>query len=883
MNLLCHFLVQENYSTSRGMKRSATRSIASYFTKSTKIEIHSLPNDIPVIEVLEKQTDNSDKTVSKHPNFVTSEKNDTEPLSPSSTRPDVGDTLSNDSPSCSMCSKCPTSQSPICEVSLPAESKVSTRFKEDIGLYVGKTTIIDDYTKRTLLQDPWQPPNDYSFPFSTHNKQGKVERRYFQKKHLNDHHWLVLSDAHRGLYCKYCVLFASETGGIQSNSVLNTFVKTPLTSFGKLTGKDGALTLHASRKYHMNAVQAGQDFLLNYSKPHLDISNQLCSQRMEQVVENRKRLHPIIETVLLCGRQNISLRGHRDDGKLTVEEPLANDGNFRALLRYRISAGDEILSKHLETTSCKATYISKSTQNELIECCKEEIQNVILSRAKRAGFYAIIFDETTDAAHIEQLSLSLRYTHEGGIREDFLTFLDAYDSIREDDEESNERRLTGVALGHCVVDLLKHFSLPLENCVGIGTDNCSVMASDVKGAVQTIIKSCPNAKRCPCFNHSLNNSLMKTSKVVSIRNTISTMKRIIKFANGSSKRAKLFKNHLGKFFSGLCETRWVEKHDGIIQFQESAHKIVQTLQEITKWKDSSSSSEAFSLIKSMSDADFVVSMACLSEFLSVTRPLSLVLQTPSLDLKNACDALCDTLNVLKSYQSSSDIRFSDLFAKAVKVAYELGAEIQMPRTAVRQTFRENFPASSPEEYYRKAIFVPFLDHLITDLQDRLPEETLKVFNFNLLLPSVVVENTSTENTLANVQNLAELYTCFLGNSTASFLGEFKIWQESWRRRKNEKFPIPQTAIESLQQCNGQLYPGIRLLIQVLATLPVSVATAERSFSTLRRLKTWLRTRMAEERLTGLALLHTHLDIHVDVERIIERFSKMKNRKLEFVL
>ncbi|XP_011687075.1 PREDICTED: 52 kDa repressor of the inhibitor of the protein kinase-like [Wasmannia auropunctata] len=291
---------------------------------------------------------------------------------------------------------------------------------------------------------------------------------------------------------------------------------------------------------------------------------------MAQVLEHRNRLRLIIETILFCGRQNIPLRGHRNDGKLTIrEKPLINEGNFRALLTFRATAGNETLKKHLENTFSRATYISKTTQNEIIECCKEEIQNHILARVKKVRAYSILFDETTDVAHIEQISLSLRYIHEENIREDFLTFADIYDSIREEDIKKNKRRFTGVALGHCMVDLLKKFELSLKNCVGIGTDNCSVMASDLKGAVQEIIKSCPNAKRCTCFNHFLNNSLAKTAKVISTRNAIDTMKSVIRFSNASFKRTSVFKKHIGGSFSGFCETRWIEKHDSILQFEDS--------------------------------------------------------------------------------------------------------------------------------------------------------------------------------------------------------------------------------------------------------------------------------------------------------------------------
>ncbi|CAF4586495.1 unnamed protein product, partial [Didymodactylos carnosus] len=42
---------------------------------------------------------------------------------------------------------------------------------------------------------------------------------------------------------------------------------------------------------------------------------------------------------------------------------------FRALLRYRVDAGDEMLKEHLISAPQNATYISKTTQNELINCC----------------------------------------------------------------------------------------------------------------------------------------------------------------------------------------------------------------------------------------------------------------------------------------------------------------------------------------------------------------------------------------------------------------------------------------------------------------------------------------------------------------------------------
>lgn len=86
-------------------------------------------------------------------------------------------------------------------------------------------------------------------------------------------------------------------------------------------------------------------------------------------------------------------------------------------------------------------------------------------------------------------------------------------------------------------------------------------------------------------------------------------------------------------------------------------------------------------------------------------------------------------------------------------------------------------------------------------------------------------------------------------------------------------------------CDEDIFPTIRTLLQVLATLPVSVASAERSFSTLRRVKTWLRSRMTEDRLSALCLINVYnkIDILDQIDHIIDIFASLKHRRLEFVL
>lgn len=499
------------------------------------------------------------------------------------------------------------------------------QFSSDIGCYLGQQ-IIDDFTKAMLLERHWTPPSNYIFPYSVVTKNGKPAKKYAQRSHLEKFHWLALSHKDQGLYCKYCFLFVSGLGGsYQTNTLLGRLVKAPLQAFDDLLGKNGALLKHQQNHYHQKSVEVGKNFLRAYHQPEFEVANQVCTQRKNQIKENRERLRPIVSSIIFCGRQNISLRAHRDDGMFLHPDtdadkgPVANDGNFRALLRFRVDSGDLNLRHHLETASSNATYISKTTQNHLIAACKDEIQETILARVRNARFFSILFDETTDVSATEQLSLSFRYLHNGQIREDFITFCDAYEEIRSKEacgSESGERRLTGVNLAHIVEDLCKKFNIDLKYCVGIGTDSCSVMASDSKGAVQELIKTAIHAKRCPCSNHILNNSLARSSTVALCRNASANMKKVVAFANASAKRHRVFLEELGGSLQGICETRWVERHDGHLQFQnEELLKICDALDIISSWEDAKTASDAQCLRQALCSTEFIISSICLSDVL----------------------------------------------------------------------------------------------------------------------------------------------------------------------------------------------------------------------------------------------------------------------------
>ena len=93
---------------------------------------------------------------------------------------------------------------------------------------------------------------------------------------------------------------------------------------------------------------------------------------------------------------------------------------------------------------------------------------------------------------------------------------------------------------------------------------------------------------------------------------------------------------------------------------------------------------------------------------------------------------------------------------------------------------------------------------------------------------------------------------------------------------------PSNAVEALEICDEGVYPNLHKLLIILCTLPVTTATAEISFSGMRRLKTYLRSTMNQTRLTGLAHLSINKDISITSNEVVDKFARSK-RKLDFVL
>ncbi|XP_025192154.1 52 kDa repressor of the inhibitor of the protein kinase-like [Melanaphis sacchari] len=320
----------------------------------------------------------------------------------------------------------------------------------------------------------------------------------------------------------------------------------------------------------------------------------------------------------------------------------------------------------------------------------------------------------------------------------------------------------------------------------------------------------------------------------------------------------------------MCETRWILRHDAINRFKEMYIPIIHALEDLQKSINTETSNKAYQLLSVILNGQFFITLSIIEKVFAYTLPLCYNLQTVNSDLTAACDHVQNIIDALSNLRENSDSNFKLIYDKCNQILIDVGSEVTIPRCVKKQTNRDNTPSQSPEEYYRRTIFNSFLDHTIVHLSDRFIKHKQIITDLEKLIPSRI-----NVNSLDLSKDTIIFYESLLPDSTV-FNEEFSTWKLKWLKDNIEK--KPSNAVESLLECDERFFPNIRKLLEILATLPVSTATAERTFSTLRRLKTYLRNTTGEDRLTGLALLSIQKEINVDPNEVVRRFALIPRRQ-----
>lgn len=329
----------------------------------------------------------------------------------------------------------------------------------------------------------------------------------------------------------------------------------------------------------------------------------------------------------------------------------------------------------------------------------------------------------------------------------------------------------------------------------------------------------------------------------------------------------------------FCRTRWVARLDALDVFIEAFRAIVAALEHIKKNVDSTWAPDvikaAYNHFNGVFAFDFIATLVIICRLLGITRPLTKQLQSSTLDALSAIDKITLLFATIKRSRKDIDEMHSEWYAEGVEIPNQLGIVPCKPRTVDIQIYRCNVPSASISEYYKRAITIPFLDHLQSQVEVRFSQKNIDLLYANFAFPHRVVNDSDWDKKFYSF-----LSTCNDDLPEPKHLTlELKMWEEYWLMYKDT---LPVNLSSLLRVTDRTTFPNIYEALKIAATIPVTTCTCERSISALRRLKTYLRNTMSEDRMNSLALMHAHRDIIIDAEKVIDRFAIRHPRRMKLL-
>uniref|UniRef100_V9KAI4 52 kDa repressor of the inhibitor of the protein kinase n=1 Tax=Callorhinchus milii TaxID=7868 RepID=V9KAI4_CALMI len=586
---------------------------------------------------------------------------------------------------------------------------------------------------------------------------------------------------------------------------------------------------------------------------------------------NKEFLKVLFETVLLLGRQNVPLGGCSSED---TASPCCAPNNIRALLEFRMNAGDEILRKRFETMAEYTEYCPKNLQRDLLAICEMCIRKEVL-REMRENFFSIVTDEVVDISGLDHVSLHVR-------------FVDNMDCLREEFLGFVQCELEGEALADRLQETLtEKWGLNMDNCRGQAYNGSGSMSYKKHALASKILQQYPKALCTSCSSYPLNIWIAKSTPIFSVTMVLSLMDSVQAFFSLSSQLQTALEASIdgafqataerAKELKSVCQGSWTERHDTFEFLTDLYDVLVTCLDGVSynicgKWS-AYMVTQASMLSSTMRDFEMVMCLVVMKNVLGYTRAFGKNLQGHAADTYFASGTLTAVLHSLNEMRENLDVYHEFWLEEATHLAHKMAIEMKAPRRCLGQA-TEGSSEESPDHYYREALTTPFLDYVIAEVKGMFCEEQLKALKCLSLVPSVMAQlnyNTTVEIT-------ANLYKDDLPNPD-TLSAELHCWRIKWKHRSRD-VELPNTVFDTLQHPDIKFFPNVYTLLKIVCNLPIIKVGSERSEVGRRRLKAYLKATPVEERASSLALMHINYDAKHDFDMMVDTFAKLYPEKMQ---
>ena len=707
----------------------------------------------------------------------------------------------------------------------------------------GRSTCDSVTPNATIRLEPYQPKKS-NFPVLSSGGQS----RRFQTGWYTKWPWLEWDDEMECAFCHPCRMATLLNFITFSKKAEKAF-----TTAGFRNWKDATRIFrkHESSQAHKEAIMKWAHYTKSVS-----ISAQLAKQVRDDQEKAQTCLLKMISSLQFIARQGLPSRGHQE-----------TEGNFLQLLQLR----SEDCSLLKQWISQRQNWTSHDIQNELFEIMAHTVLRKITDSI-RANRYSIMVDEATDVSFKEQVSICIRHvSSDMEIHEDCLGLYETGNTTAE-------------VLTTIIKDVLCRCGLDLQDCRGQAYDGASNMSGRISGVQARISSEYPKAVYIHCFCHSLNLAVQDSSKsIISIRNALNVVQELSNLIKYSGKRKALLEKIRqdlccdGPSLRPLCVTRWTVKAKSFGSTLTNYEALLETLQEISSSPGSFEViAKAGGILSSLENFDVLFGITLGEKFFGLTDSLSSTLQGKTVtacDAKAAANVVCEKIVKLRT-----SAEFDIFWDNATSMAATLGlSDPSLPR--VRRPPRRIDSGSSPttflspKDHFRKPYY-EFLDTIKGEITKWFHQDNFRLY---LMAEQLLLKAASTGEVLE--KNYSEACQHFSGDFDRSRLKNQLAVLHDVVGKVNPTLQDIHKAILALNTTLS-LFSEVLRLLQMLYVIPATTATAERSFSSLRRLKTYLRNSMTSQRLNHMMILHIHKDLtdQLDLNKVAAEFVSRNERR-----
>ena len=657
-------------------------------------------------------------------------------------------------------------------------------------------------------------------------------KRKFLPVWYTKHLWLTGDLVSLKVYCFPCLLFN-----------INGRERTWINGIDDWVHIGSKIKTHEKSQAHINSSLSLHCFGKTNIAESLSAAHRLQrSQQNLEVDRNRHVLGRIIDCIKFCGAFELALRGsdeHKDS---------ENPGIFRGLINFT-SELDSIFDQHLKTcTVFKGT--SKTIQNELLNVMSDVIHDEIKQEIKNSDFLSVISDDTTDIGNFSQNVVVFRYLIKGKVVERFWNF----SALSETNADSISDRII-----NCLQDVLPNEEDKIK-LVGQCYDGANVMSGKKRSAHTIIKENYPNAHYIHCYAHQLNLILQQacSKRIPEMGIFFSNLSAFSAFFSVSPKRTEYLDRVVARRLPRGSQTRWNFSQRVVHTVKSHREDLIKCFEDIqSTWTGSSTTrSEACGLLRWLHDLDFMIYLSFLNNVLFHSEILYNSLQSVS------ADALYVN-NVIDKFVSAIE-----------KERSHIPALIENTQRDYPDLDSRRGPAQSA--YTR--ILYEVCDVIINQCRDR--------FKYSgHLVAASLLDSGKFEIYALQFPKDKVTETC----TYYPFLDQVKLESELRVLFNREDFHKCSGALSLLDfMVEGNLtnlFSEITKLISVIVTLPMTSSEGERCFSTLKRIKSFLRNTMSGDRLNALAMLSMEKSIVKTSsfnDKVIDNFAHQKNRRLNFL-